>query len=48
MLPPDLDMKVAAGVMLQGLTAHYLTHSTFALQPGQTTLVQPRLVASAR
>jgi NADPH2:quinone reductase len=38
-LPPDLDMKVAAGVMLQGLTAHYLTHSTFALQPGQTALV---------
>lgn len=38
-LPPDLDMKVAAGVMLQGLTAHYLTHSTFALQPGDTALV---------
>ena len=38
-LPPDLDMNVAAGVMLQGLTAHYLTHSTFALQPGDTALV---------
>jgi NADPH:quinone reductase len=38
-LPPDLDMKVAAGVMLQGLTAHYLTHSTFTLKPGDTALV---------
>lgn len=38
-LPPDLDMKVAAGVMLQGLTAHYLTHSTFILKPGDTALV---------
>jgi NADPH2:quinone reductase len=38
-LPPDVDMNVAAGVMLQGLTAHYLTHSTFALQPGDTALV---------
>jgi NADPH2:quinone reductase len=38
-LPPELDMHVAAGVMLQGLTAHYLTHSTFALKPGDTALV---------
>ena len=38
-LPPGVDMQVAAGVMLQGLTAHYLTHSTFALKPGDTALV---------
>jgi NADPH2:quinone reductase len=38
-LPPGLDMKVAAGVMLQGLTAHYLTHSTFPLKPGDTAVV---------
>lgn len=38
-LPPGLDMQVAAGVMLQGLTAHYLTHSTFALKPGDTAVV---------
>ena len=38
-LPPGLDMHAAAGVMLQGLTAHYLTHSTFALKPGDTVLV---------
>jgi NADPH:quinone reductase len=38
-LPSGLDMNVAAGVMLQGLTAHYLTHSTFAIKPGDTALV---------
>jgi NADPH2:quinone reductase len=38
-LPAGLDMQVAAGVMLQGLTAHYLTHSTFVLKPGDTALV---------
>ena len=25
--------------MLQGMTAHYLTHSTFPLKPGHTCLV---------
>jgi NADPH2:quinone reductase len=38
-LPPGIDMQVAACVMLQGLTAHYLTHSTFALKAGDTALV---------
>jgi NADPH2:quinone reductase len=38
-LPAGLDMQIAAGVMLQGLTAHYLTHSTFPLEPGDTALV---------
>jgi NADPH2:quinone reductase len=38
-LPAGLDMQVAAGVMLQGLTAHYLTHSTFPLTSGDTALV---------
>jgi len=38
-LPDGLDMRTAAGLMLQGLTAHYLTHSTFALKPGDTALV---------
>jgi len=38
-LPAGLDMQVAAGVMLQGLTAHYLTHSTFPLKAGDTALV---------
>ncbi|MBI4472852.1 MAG: alcohol dehydrogenase catalytic domain-containing protein, partial [Acidobacteria bacterium] len=38
-LPESIDFKAAAGLMLQGMTAHYLTHSTFPVQPGQTALV---------
>jgi NADPH2:quinone reductase len=38
-LPEDVSAEVAAAALLQGMTAHYLTHSTFALQPGQTALV---------
>jgi NADPH2:quinone reductase len=38
-VPSAVDMPIAAGVMLQGLTAHYLTHSTFALKPGDTAVV---------
>ena len=34
-----VEARVAAAVMLQGMTAHYLTHSTFPLQEGQTALV---------
>ena len=38
-VPASLDLSLAAAAMLQGMTAHYLTHSTFPLQPGQTCLV---------
>ncbi len=38
-LPAALDTRTAAAAMLQGLTAHYLTHSTYPLQSGQTALV---------
>jgi len=38
-VPEGVDMQIAAGVMLQGLTAHYLTHSTFELKAGDTALV---------
>jgi NADPH2:quinone reductase len=38
-LPDSVDFQSAAAVMLQGLTAHYLTHSTYPLQPGDTALV---------
>ncbi len=34
-----VEARVAAALMLQGMTAHYLTHSTFPLQEGQTALV---------
>ena len=38
-IPGSLDLKVAAAAMLQGMTAHYLTHSVFALKKGDTCLV---------
>jgi NADPH2:quinone reductase len=38
-LPAGLDTRTAAALMLQGMTAHYLTESTFPLQPGHTCLV---------
>ena len=38
-VPADVDIQQAAAVMLQGLTAHYLTSSTYPLKEGDTTLV---------
>src|SRR4051794_20695191 len=38
-VPPKLELKQAAAVMLQGMTAHYLTHSTYPLKPGDICLV---------
>src|SRR5881628_3740656 len=38
-LPENVDYKVGAAIMLQGMTAHYLTHSTFPLNPGHKALV---------
>lgn len=38
-LPDDISFEQGAAVMLQGLTAHYLTHSTFELKPGSTCLI---------
>jgi len=38
-LPGHVDFTSGAAVMLQGTTAHYLTHSTFPLNPGDTALV---------
>jgi len=38
-LPPALNFQSAAAALLQGMTAHYLTHSTYRLQPGDTCLV---------
>src|ERR1700722_9567910 len=39
-IPDSMDFTTAAAAMLQGMTAHYLTHSTFALKVGDTCLVQ--------
>jgi len=38
-LPRAIDSRSAAAVMLQGMTAHYLTHSTYPLKKGETALV---------
>ncbi len=38
-LPATIDFHTAAAVMLQGMTAHYLTHSTFPLNEDHTALV---------
>ena len=38
-VPDDLDLQTAAAAMLQGMTAHYLTHSTYPLKAGETCLV---------
>jgi NADPH2:quinone reductase len=38
-IPDGVDFESAAATMLQGMTAHYLSHSTFPLQPGHTCLV---------
>src|ERR687890_723326 len=34
-----VEPRVAAAALLQGMTAHYLTHSTFPLEESQTALV---------
>ncbi|HEX4136861.1 MAG TPA: quinone oxidoreductase [Bryobacteraceae bacterium] len=38
-LPATVDMNTAAAAMLQGMTAHYLTHSTWPLKQGDKCLV---------
>jgi NADPH2:quinone reductase len=38
-VPEHVDLNTAAAAMLQGMTAHYLTHSTFPLKAGQKALV---------
>ena len=38
-LPPSVAFEDAAAVMLQGMTAHYLTHSTYRIKPKDTVLI---------
>ncbi|HYM70936.1 MAG TPA: quinone oxidoreductase [bacterium] len=38
-IPAGVDARQAAAVMLQGMTAHYLSHSTFPLRPGEPAVV---------
>ena len=38
-LPASVSFETGAAAMLQGMTAHYLTHSTFPLKSGDTCLI---------
>ncbi len=38
-VPDGIDLKVAAAVMLQGMTAHYLCTSTYPVQEGNVAVV---------
>ena len=38
-IPDALSFEQAAAAMLQGMTAHYLLHSTYKLQAGETALI---------
>jgi NADPH2:quinone reductase len=38
-LPSGVDARAGAAAMLQGMTAHYLAHSTYPLKSGDTCLV---------
>ncbi|MDX2563324.1 quinone oxidoreductase [Streptomyces sp. TX20-6-3] len=38
-LPDGVDFEVAAAVLLQGMTAHYLVKDAYPVQPGDTVLV---------
>ena len=38
-IPDELDFEQAAAAMLQGMTAHYLSHSTYPIKTGETALI---------
>src|SRR5215213_419966 len=38
-VPVELDFEQAASAMLQGMTAHYLVHSSYPLKQGETALI---------
>jgi len=38
-VPAELDSNHAAAAMLQGMTAHYLCHSTYPVKRGETALI---------
>jgi len=39
LIPAGVDASQAVAAMVQGITAHYLTHSTYPLKAGETALV---------
>jgi NADPH2:quinone reductase len=38
-VPAEISMEMAAAVMLQGMTAHYLSYSVYPLKAGETALI---------
>jgi NADPH:quinone reductase len=38
-IPDSVDFQTAAAALLQGMTAHYLTHSTYPLKAGESCLI---------
>jgi NADPH2:quinone reductase len=38
-IPASVDFQTGAAAMLQGMTAHYLTHSTYPLKSGDSCLI---------
>jgi NADPH2:quinone reductase len=38
-IPDEVDFEQAAAAMLQGMTAHYLVHSSYPLKKGETALI---------
>ena len=38
-IPDELDFNQAAAAMLQGMTAHYLSHSTYPIKSGDAVLI---------
>ena len=38
-IPSGVDFNTAAAAILQGMTAHYLTHSTYPLKAGESCLI---------
>ena len=38
-IPQAVSEQQAAAAMLQGMTAHYVSHDTYQLKPGETALV---------
>jgi NADPH2:quinone reductase len=38
-LPPGMDERTAASMMVRGLTARYLLHATYKVKPGDTILI---------
>jgi NADPH2:quinone reductase len=38
-IPSSITFEDAAAIMLQGMTAHYLTHTTYGVKPNDTVLI---------